>query len=65
MPFLMSYKRSDPNVFQIMKKHWFIFRINENLAKTFADDTIIFFKRTRNLKWISGSITIKKGIREQ
>ena len=64
IPFLISYKISAPNVSQIMKENWSIFRVNESLSKTFAGDPIIFFNRTRNLREIiSGNTIINNNVK--
>ena len=54
IPLTISYNRSTQKVSEIMKKHWYILKINRKLANIFEGDPIISFKWVRDLREIIG-----------
>ena len=61
IPLVLPYNQKAPNVSKILEKHWSTFQVNETMQKSFTNTHIINFKRSKNLRDITGRNIIVNG----
>ena len=54
LPLTVTYNRTLPDLKAIIDKNWHILQIEPKLKETFAEPSILAFKRNKNLKDIIG-----------
>ena len=55
MTFVTTYNRTNPNIREILSKHWHLLQLDPELKKVFKDPPMMAFKRNRNLGDMLGS----------
>ena len=61
IPFITTYNKTLPNVKQIINKHWRLLQINANLRTAFEQESLIAYRRNKNLGDLIGSKKILDG----
>ena len=61
IPFITTYNKTLPNLKQIINKHWHLLQINSNLRTAFEQESLIAYRRNKNLGDLIGSKKILDG----
>lgn len=60
LPLIVTYSRTLPNIKEIIRNHWSIWKSNKSLEKTFSIELVIAFHKNKTLKEVNGGNTIQK-----
>lgn len=60
LPLIVTYSRTLPNIKEIIRNHWSIWKSNKSLEKTFSIELVIAFHKNKTLKEVDGGNTIQK-----
>ena len=59
MTFITTYNRTNPNIKEVLQKHWHLLQLDTKLANIFSEQPMIAFKRNKNLGDFLGSKSLK------
>ena len=54
IPFVVTYNRTLPPISKILRKHWSILQLDNNLKSLFEEPPVIAYRRCRNLRDLIG-----------
>lgn len=60
LPLIVTYSRTLPNIKEIIRNHWSIWKSNKSSEKTFSIELVIAFNKNKTLKEVNGGNTIQK-----
>lgn len=60
LPLIVTYSRTLPNIKEIIRNHWSIWKSNKSLEKTFSIELVIAFHKNKTLNKVNGGNTIQK-----